>query len=284
MNLKKFISGVSALTIAASAFAGLAVTANASATEHSLDVSQYAQVKITTSGDEHTPVVTTLTKDDTTNVNGYSRSNGVYWMSGGYVLAKYDLSSSSNIVKAELSTTITYPNQNTTNLFVTDPTSLGDWKADDLVATQLANYREVKGTYGNISEVGVGSNIYNNKSTTKNRTATITYDVSNSVVGNTTGYVTFLLATTTGRQTQIDTAPVLKVTTVADGEHYVTISSNAADATFTIDGNAVTGPVVLADGVHTWSATADGYISKTDQSFTRDCEKFSVNMDTNSFL
>lgn len=96
MNLKKFISGISALTIAASAFAGLAVTASASyntTTTYDFSTSENPPAWTT---NRITPTVVTADDTETTTLSGdkgiltFTTANNA---SNAYSYAKFDYSS-----------------------------------------------------------------------------------------------------------------------------------------------------------------------------------------------
>jgi hypothetical protein len=87
MNLKKFISGVSALTIAASAFAGLAVTASASETTTSYD---FEDGKALFANDSRITVAIEDNADLSSKVVGFTCASNAQ---NGYSFSHYDFSS-----------------------------------------------------------------------------------------------------------------------------------------------------------------------------------------------
>jgi len=258
MNVKKLISSVSAIAIAASAFAGLAVSANAE--EANVSAAAFAGFDTAATEDVYTNTPIKMNQIDLSGVGGFKTIST-------FAFAKFDVSAYSEytIGTATLSYDVTAGGYNSGMALGTVTDISNDWTADAITVDTAKAY--------------TGSWLFNKNNcewSTKNATKTISYDVTDSIknaISDNDGIVTFFLATTTGREQTLDTVPSLKVTYsakavagavnvsyVADGE---TIGAPAAqpsvEGLFTGDTVTFAFPAYVKSGDKYYKSTETGF-------------------------
>jgi len=274
MNFKKFISGVSAFAIAASAFAGMAVTANAE--DATLNAAAFAGFNTANTNDVYTNAPITINQID---LNG----NGGFKTISTFAFVKFDASAYADytIGTATLTYDVTAGGYNSGMALGTVTNIPSDWTAEGLTVDTAKAY--------------TGSWLYNKNNcawSEKNKTKTIEYDVTDSIksaIADNNSIVTFFVATTTGREQTLASVPTLKVTysdkevagainvSYVDGDNNVIGAPEvqpSVEGLFAGDTVTFAFPAYVKSGDDYYKATATGFNKTVD--LTADAQDVTV--------